>query len=79
MERFADKSQALVGCCAQGILGCEKTQEIQAPKDQAAAFRKAARDLDADAGDDQFKGVLRTLAKAKPSPEKRKNSRLKAT
>jgi hypothetical protein len=38
---------------------------------QAAAFRKAARELGADAGDDQFKGVLRTLAKAKPQPAKK--------
>jgi hypothetical protein len=37
---------------------------------QAAAFRKAARELGADAGDDQFKGVLRTLAKQKPAPIK---------
>jgi len=42
---------------------------------QAAAFHKAARGLGADAGDDQFKGVLRTLAKAKPAPEKRKAHR----
>jgi hypothetical protein len=38
-------------------------------KKQTAAFRKAARELGADAGDDQFKGVLRTLAKAKPQPQ----------
>jgi hypothetical protein len=38
-------------------------------KEQAAAFSKAARELGADAGDDQFKGVLRTLAKAKPQPQ----------
>ena len=51
--------------------------KIRRPKadDQVKAFRKAARELGADAGDDQFKGVLRTLAKAKPSPEKRKDRR----
>jgi hypothetical protein len=43
-------------------------------KKQMAAFRKAARELGADAGDDQFKGVLRALAKPKPStrPHKKK-------
>jgi hypothetical protein len=49
---------------------------IQKPKptDQVKAFRKAARELGADAGDDQFKGVLRALAKPKPStrPHKKK-------
>jgi hypothetical protein len=42
---------------------------------QAAAFRKAARDLGADAGDDQFKGILRTLAKAKPQPQPPKKAK----
>ena len=45
-------------------------------KSQAAAFRKAARELGADAGDDQFKGVLRTLAKAKPQPQPKKGKSL---
>jgi hypothetical protein len=47
----------------------KKPKKIQTPKEQAAVFRKAVRDLGADAGDDQFKGVLRTLAKAKPQPQ----------
>jgi hypothetical protein len=47
----------------------KKAKKIQTPKEQAAAFRKAARELGADAGDDQFKGILRTLAKAKPQPQ----------
>jgi hypothetical protein len=46
-------------------------------KKQVAAFRKAARELGADAGDDQFKGVLRSLAKAKPQPQPPKK-RIKA-
>jgi len=49
----------------------QKTQ-ISDDKQQAAAFRKAARELGAVAGDDQFKGVLRTLAKAKPQPQPKK-------
>ena len=44
-------------------------------KGQLKAFRKAARDLGADAGDDQFKGVLRTLAKAKPQPQPPKKAK----
>ena len=47
-----------------------KTKSNQADdRKQSAAFRKAARELGADAGEDQFKGVLRTLAKAKPQPQ----------
>jgi hypothetical protein len=42
---------------------------------QAAAFRKAARELGADAGDDQFKGILRTLAKVKPRPQPSKKGK----
>jgi hypothetical protein len=44
-------------------------------KQQVAAFRKAARELGADATDERFKDVLRTVAKAKPSPEKGKQRR----
>ena len=44
-------------------------------KRQLAAFRKAARELGADAGDDQFKGALRTIAKAKPQPQPKVNKR----
>jgi hypothetical protein len=53
------------------------SQQKPKPADQAKAFRKAARELGADAGDDQFKGVLRTLAKHKPLPEKDRKSRTK--
>jgi hypothetical protein len=51
--------------------------KIQKPKptDQVKAFRKAARELGADAGDAQFKGVLRTLAKAKPQPQPPKKAK----
>jgi hypothetical protein len=34
---------------------------------------KAARELGANASDDQFKNVLRTIAKAKPSPTSKKD------
>jgi hypothetical protein len=36
---------------------------------QAAAFRKAARELGCDESEDRFKDALRTVAKTKP-PEK---------
>jgi hypothetical protein len=49
-----------------------KTQVATTDQVQAKAFRKAARELGADAGDDQFKGVLRTLAKAKPQSQPKK-------
>lgn len=42
---------------------------------QAAAFRKAARELGCDDNEERFKDALRTIAKAKPSPEKRKDRR----
>jgi hypothetical protein len=38
------------------------------PNNQMAAFRKAARELGANASDERFKDVLRTIGKAKPSP-----------
>jgi hypothetical protein len=52
-----------------------RSQKTQSPNDreQAKAFRKAARELGADTSEDRFKDVLRTIAKAKPAPEKRKN------
>jgi len=45
-------------------------------KKQAAAFRKAVRELGCDASEDRFKDALRTIAKAKPAPEKRKDRRV---
>jgi hypothetical protein len=47
----------------------KKAKKIQTPKEQAAAFRKAARELGADESEDQFKDVLRTIAKTKPQPQ----------
>jgi hypothetical protein len=41
-------------------------------KQQVAAFRKAARELGCDSDEGQFQDALRTIAKAKPSPEKDK-------
>lgn len=46
-------------------------------KSQLAAFRKAARDLGADESKEGFENVLRTLAKAKPSPENTKGNAAK--
>jgi hypothetical protein len=46
----------------------KKAKRIQTPKEQVAAFRKAARELGAEATDEQFQGALRKIAKAKPSP-----------
>ncbi len=40
-------------------------------KAQLSAFRKAAREAGADASDEGFKNVLRTLGKAKPQPPKK--------
>jgi chaperonin GroEL (HSP60 family) len=42
---------------------------------QAAVFRKAARELGCDESEDRFRDALRTVAKAKPSPEKGKGRR----
>jgi hypothetical protein len=42
----------------------KKTDQREA--DQVRAFRKAARELGADASDEGFRDVLRTVAKAKP-------------
>jgi hypothetical protein len=45
------------------------------PEDQAKAFRKAARELGADATDKQFQDALRAVAKAKPQPKKADSKR----
>ncbi len=52
-----------------------KSQNPTNDADQAKAFRKAARDLGCDASEERFKDALRTVAKAKPSSEKRKGRR----
>ncbi|HEX4053154.1 MAG TPA: hypothetical protein VHX86_02710 [Tepidisphaeraceae bacterium] len=51
----------------------QKTQAQQSreSKQQLATFRKAARELGADESKEGFQDVLRKLAKAKPSPEKK--------
>lgn len=41
-------------------------------KKQLAEFRKAARELGLDESEERFQATLRTIAKAKPSPEKGK-------
>ncbi len=47
-----------------------KTPKEDAKK-QVANFRKAARELGADASDEQFQSALRKIAKAKPQPTKK--------
>jgi hypothetical protein len=42
------------------------------PADQLKAFRKAARALGADESDERFKDALRTIAKAKPQQQPKK-------
>jgi hypothetical protein len=46
----------------------KKSAQKQSPKEQAAAFRKAARELGGDENEERFKDALRTIAKAKPKP-----------
>jgi hypothetical protein len=38
--------------------------------DQGRAFRKAARELGCEDNEERFQAALRTVAKAKPRPEK---------
>jgi len=47
----------------------KKPNKIQSPKEQVAAFRKAARELGGDESEDKFKEALRTIAKAKPQSQ----------
>lgn len=42
-------------------------------EEQAKAFRKAARELGADGDEERFKEALRTVAKAKPDPQSKKD------
>jgi hypothetical protein len=51
----------------------KRTKAAMKPEDQVKAFRKAARELGADPDEGRFQDALRTIAKAKPSPEKRKD------
>jgi hypothetical protein len=48
-----------------------KVYTIEDPK-HAAAFRKAARKLGADPGEEQFQAVLRIVGKHKPKPRPKK-------
>lgn len=48
----------------------KKTKRKQTPKEQTAAFRKAARELGADASQEEFQDALRKVAKAKPEVRK---------
>jgi hypothetical protein len=42
-------------------------------KSQLAAFRKAARELGCDDNEERFKDALRTVSKAKPQPQPKRN------
>jgi hypothetical protein len=48
-----------------------KVYTIEDPK-HAAAFRKAARKLGADPGEEQFQAVLRIVGKHNPKPRPKK-------
>jgi len=48
----------------------KKAPQVESP---IKAFKKAARELGAEASEERFKDVLRTLAKAKPSPQPKKD------
>jgi hypothetical protein len=47
----------------------------QDDRKQAAAFRKAARELGADRSEERFKDALRKVAKHKPKPERKGEQR----
>lgn len=51
-----------------------KPAKMDDPK-QVAAFRKAVRELGGDDSGERFQAALRTIAKAKPLPEKGKRKR----
>jgi hypothetical protein len=54
----------------------KKPKQLQSPKEQAAAFRKAAREVGADkASEADFQDALRKVAKAKPEPAKKPTQR----
>jgi hypothetical protein len=52
----------------------KKAKQIQSPKRQVEAFRKAARELGCDESEERFQAALRAVTKAKPSPAKRKGT-----
>ena len=58
---------------------CDMKKPKEGDKKQLANFRKAARELGADESEDRFKAALRTIAKAKPSPEKGRSKRQNKT
>jgi hypothetical protein len=55
-----------------GIASKAPAQRAREKKQQVAAFRKAAREAGCDDNEERFQDALRTVAKAKPSAEKRK-------
>jgi hypothetical protein len=44
-------------------------------KEQAAAFRKAARELGCEESDERFQAALKTIAKQKPRPQQKKRAK----
>jgi hypothetical protein len=59
-------------CYAQGHYAVKKSKLIQSPKEQVAAFRKAARDLGGDDNEKRFQAALRKVAKHKLPPQPKK-------
>ncbi len=57
------------------MMESETREKRKDQKAQSAVFRKAARELGCDDNEGRFKEALRTVAKAKPSSEKRKDRR----
>jgi hypothetical protein len=53
----------------------KKTKQIQSPKEQAAAFRKAARELGADKSEERFQDALRKIAKHKMEPSSKRREK----
>jgi hypothetical protein len=47
-----------------------QVKKAESERDQAAAFRKAARELGCDDSEEQFQGALRKIARHKPKDEK---------
>jgi hypothetical protein len=44
-------------------------------KEQATAFRKAARELGCDGKEERFQAALKTIAKRKPHPQQKKEAK----
>jgi hypothetical protein len=74
VSRIGESLQDLVRISVESryISTMPKRRSLDDPK-QAAAFRKAARELGADKSDERFKDVLRKIAKPKPTHPPKKH------